>query len=142
MRKLLGFAIAAVAVLAGCGTDTCSSGAATPQDTTGGTNCAVAPVGAATINVRLCSKCNDSSPSCQAEFVNGRFEVAPVVQQCQADSGCAIAGCNYAVPTATCTVTLPASATSGSSYDLVVVGEGPPVYNTLSVGGSGTSCTL
>ncbi len=142
MKKLLSVAILAVAALAGCGTDTCTSSAATPQNAQGGTVCSLAAASNATISVRLCAKCGDSSPSCQAEFVNGHFEVAPTIQQCQADAGCAVPGCNAQVPTATCTLTLPASATAGSTYDLYVVGDTGAVPNTLNVGGSGTSCVL
>ncbi len=141
MKGPFAVALVAAVAVAGCGTDTCSSSPATPQDTGGGALCSVAPASTVTIYVKLCSKCYDSFPSCQAEFLTDHVEVAPVVQQCQANAGCAIPGCNVEVPTAACTLALPASATA-SSYPLYVIGDTGSVTNTLDLGGAGTSCTL
>jgi hypothetical protein len=133
MKRLLAFVPGVVLVLAGCG-DTCSSNAA--KATTTNPTCSLAPGATATISVAVCGGCNDSSASCQAEFVGGALEVAPVVQQCQGDAGCAISGCTDL--TATCSVAVPASLSG--SVDLRVVGEST-VTGTLSAG-TGSTCAL
>jgi hypothetical protein len=131
---------AALLVLAACGaaSDTCTSNEATPQNTNPGGSCTVAAGQPVTINVQLCAKCSDSAPGCQAEFVNGGVEVAPTVQQCQADLGCAVNGCNLGVPTASCSLTIPAGTTGQIPLHIVA---SPVVEATINIG-SGTSCTL
>ncbi len=141
MNRLLALIPAAVLLLAGCGGDTCTSAAA-PLKNTSGESCTLTPGATATIQVELCGKCSDSGGGCQAEFLPAsnpdHLEVAPTVQQCQANAGCAISGCNISVPTATCQVAVPAGLTG--DMPIQVVGE------TTATGqlnfGSGTSCTL
>lgn len=138
MKRALTVAVLAVAVLAGCGTDTCTSSAAQLSPSVG-TSCTLSAGTSATINVSLCSRCNDSAPGCQAEFVGGRFEVAPTVQQCVDQSGCASSGCNASVRTAACGLVVP-TGLSGS-YPMVLIGDATPVNGTLTIG-SGSSCSL
>jgi len=146
MKRLLAVAVVpALVLLAGCGTDTCSSSPATAINQS--PSCSLAP-GADTITVQLCAKCSDSSPGCQAEpvncsgdFSNCRFEVSPTVQQCQANAGCAINGCNTGVPTASCPITIPAGTPTNATYPLVIVGE-QTFTGSVTVGGSNTSCAL
>ncbi len=141
MKRLLAIAIVAVAALAGCGNDTCTSSAADPVNTS--PSCTLAPGTTATVSVQLCGKCTDSSPGCQAEFLglgtsSQRLEVAPVVQQCQGNAGCAVAGCSNLQ--ATCSVTVPAAS---GSYTLVVVGDTVQPQGTLTVSSGGSSsCAL
>ncbi len=146
MKLLLALASsAAVLVLSGCGGDTCTSAPATLA--VRNSACTLAPGSTATISVGLCGKCSDSSPSCQAEFLNAQggttnpdhLEVAPTVQQCQANAGCAISGCNISVPTATCQVAVPAGLTG--DMPIQVIGE-TTATGQLNFGSSGTSCTL
>ncbi len=139
MKRLLAVALpAALALLTGCGGTACSSSAAQP--TTTSPQCTVASGSGRTFAVTLCAKCSDSSPSCQAELRPGnRVELAPTVQQCQENAGCAISGCNSQVPTATCTLEAPLSP---GTYELAVIGEST-VTGTLTVSASGSSsCTL
>ncbi len=139
MNRALVLSVVAVAVLAGCGTDTCTSSAASLSPNVG-TSCALAAGTTATVNVSLCSRCNDSSPSCQAEFVGGQFEIAPTVQQCPDQSGCAPSGSNASVRTVSCALAVPAGLSG--SYSMVLVGDSGLVNGTMTVGGSGTSCSL
>jgi hypothetical protein len=140
MKRLLVLAPAAL-LLAACGADTCNSSAATPQNASTAPSCTLPAGQQVTINVALCSKCQDSSPSCQAGFDGTEVTVSPAVQQCQADQGCAVNGCNVSVPTASCTLTIPT--TAGSSVPLRVVGDtlGPVGTITISPGAS-TTCSL
>jgi hypothetical protein len=133
MKRLLAVVPAAVLVLAGCG-DTCTSNAA--KAITTNPSCSLAPGTTATISVAICGGCNDSSASCQAEFVAGALEVAPVVQQCQDDAGCAITGCKNL--SATCDVLIPGDLSG--QVDLRVIGE-ETVSGTLTAG-SGSTCNL
>ena len=143
MKRLLALAPAALLVLAGCGTDTCSSSAAhvAAADSGARPTCTLAPGSTATINVTLCTKCTDSSPGCQAEFRTdtNTLEVAPFVQQCQANLGCNINGCNAAAQQASCQVTIPAGASGTAS--IALAGDTQPILGTLTLG-SGTSCSL
>jgi hypothetical protein len=136
VKPLLVAAPLAAILLAACGTDTCQSQAA--QANTTSPSCTLAPGADATIFVSLCAKCTDSSPGCQAEFVNGQLELAPTIQQCQGNLGCDITGCNAQVPQATCQVTLPVVP---GTYPLVVVGQ-TVVQGTLTLGGGGSTCNL
>lgn len=140
MKRLLAFALlpAALALLTGCGGTACTSNAA--QVNTTSPQCTVGAGSSTSFSVSLCAKCTDSSPSCQAELVGGQVQLAPSVQQCQENAGCAIAGCNAPAPTATCT--LNASLTPGSY--VMLVGSGDTTVNgTLTVAPSGpSSCTL
>ncbi len=141
MKRLVLALSVAVATLAGCGGDTCTSSPAALASNSS-ESCTLSPGSTATVSVSLCSKCSDSSPSCQAEFLPtnapDHLEVAPVVQQCQANAGCAVSGCNISVPKATCTVPVP-SGLSGS-MPIQIIGE-TTVQGTLSFG-SGTTCEL
>ncbi len=140
MKRLLSLAALAATALvqAGCGGTACTSTAATPQNT-GAPSCTVAAGQTVTFTVALCGKCTDTSPSCQAEFVNNEVEVSPTVQQCQEQAGCNIAaGCDISSPRATCTATIPAG-TSGS-VPLRLVADN--TYTGTVTIGSGTSCNL
>lgn len=139
MKRALAGCIVALAVLAGCGTDTCTSSAAKLSPSVG-TSCTLAAGSSATIQVSLCSRCNDSAPGCQAEYRNGTFEVAPTVQQCADQSGCAVPGCNVDVRTATCGITVPTSLVAGQQYPMVLLGEST-VNGSVTIG-SGSSCSL
>ncbi len=130
---------AALVVLAGCGTDTCQSDVGKLQSNLA-TTCSLAPVSNATVQVGLCGRCQDSSPSCDAEFRDGILDVGTTVQQCQADSGCATQGCNSNVRVATCTVRWTQTPSAGV-YTLSVVGD-TQVSGTVTIGGSNTTCQL
>lgn len=141
MKRVLAFALpAAILALTGCGGDTCTSNPAALA--VQANECTLAPGSTATINVRLCGKCSDSAPSCQAEFLPeanpDHLEVQPVVQQCQASASCAETGCNISVPTASCPVTVPPGLTG--SMPIQIVGDSI-VGATLNFG-SGSTCTL
>jgi hypothetical protein len=135
-KTLIALASTTALALAGCG-DTCSSSAAKLATTN--STCSLMPGSSATINVQLCANCTDSNPSCQAEMVGGHIELAPTVQQCSANQGCAINGCNTSAPTASCTIDVPSAP---GSIPIVIVGDSTPVNATLNVGGTNTSCTL
>ena len=132
---------AALLALVGCGGDTCTSSPAALA-VNSNESCTLSPGSTATVSVQLCSKCSDSTPSCQAEFLPAgnpdHLEIAPVVQQCQANAGCAVNGCNVSLPTATCSVAVPAGLSG--SMPIQVVGE-TTVQATLNFGPS-TSCAL
>lgn len=146
MKHLLVAAVLpALAGLAGCGADTCSSSPATAINSS--PSCDLSP-GPATVTVQLCSKCSDSSPTCVAEPVNCgpdfsgcRFEVQPTVQQCQGNAGCAINGCNTSIPTATCSLTVPANIPPGD-YPLVLAGEQTVTGTVHVAGGATTTCSI
>jgi hypothetical protein len=140
-RLALAICLAPTLLLAACGGTACSSAPATPQSTS--PNCTAAAGQPVTVNVLLCGKCTDSSPSCQAEFLSDsqgqRVEVQPTVEQCQEQASCGPgSSCDISSPTASCTVTIP-SGTTGS-VQLVLVG------NTTSTGtltiGQGMTCNL
>jgi hypothetical protein len=140
MKRLLAYALlpTALAALAGCGGTACTSSPA-PLSQSGNSNCTLAAGSTATVSVGLCGKCSDTSPSCQAEFVNGQLEVAPTVEQCQESAGCGVtSGCAVSQPRATCTVTIPA--TASGQVPIVIVGDST-VNGQLNIG-SGTSCNL
>src|SRR3990172_4494826 len=132
MKRLLAVVPAVVLVLAGCG-DTCSSDAGRLQDAAPAT-CSLAPGANATITVAVCGGCNDSGASCQAEFVGSDLEVAPTVQQCQGDAGCAVSGCVDL--TATCTVAVPASL---SGQVALRVGNGDDTVTGTLTAGTGST---
>jgi len=145
MKRILTLLMATLGcslALAGCGGTACSSGAAQLSNGTASPSCSLQPGATATITVQLCQRCTDSSPSCQAEFVNGQLEIAPSIQQCAEQAGCAISGCNLN-PSVDCVVAVPATL---SSEPLVIVAsdsQGSPVTLTGTVSsGSGTTCTL
>jgi hypothetical protein len=135
-NRLLALVPAAVLLLAGCGGDTCSSSAAEAEALP--SNCTLAANTTATIQVRLCAKCSDSSPACTAEFVNDQIELDPTFQQCQANAGCAETGCALPNSLVTCSVTTP-----DPGIYTVVAGSNL-LSETVSVeeSGAGTSCTL
>ena len=140
MKRLLAYALfpTALAALAGCGGTACTSSPA-PLSVSANPSCTLAAGSTATVSVPLCGKCTDTSPSCQAEFVNGGLEVAPTVQQCQETAGCGpTSACLSAQPRATCTVTIPASASG--QVPIVILGD-TTVNGSLTIG-SGTSCNL
>jgi hypothetical protein len=125
-----------VVALAGCG-DTCGSKPAAVD--TSGTGSAATLVGCsggtAQIQVQLCPECTDSSPSCQAEFVGNRIEVAPAFQTCQSQSGCTpTGGCGVTSNTVVC------SAALTQSGNFAVVDAANNQLGTLTV--NGTSCTF
>lgn len=138
-RLILAVALAPAALLAACGGTACSSSPATPQNTSG-TSCTVAAGQTITVNVALCGKCTDTSPSCQAEFVGNQLQVGPTVQQCQEQAGCNIAaGCDATPPTASCTVFVPQGTPSGTG---IVITGNQNYPGTLNIGGSSTICNL
>jgi hypothetical protein len=146
MKRLLAVALPAAALaLAGCGGDTCSSAAAPLQDLVGGKTCNVTPGQVATFTIQLCGKCTDSAAACQAEFVNGQIEIAPVVQQCQAQKGCSITPeCAVQPPTATCSLTIPSSVTAGTTISVQASdqnGTTVVVPDVVATNG-GSGCTL
>ena len=153
MKRLLALLLPTAALVAGCGgtgdcgqnqpgpTGTACSSSAVEVATPTTANCTLAASSCATVEVTLCSKCTDSTPSCQAEFLTDHFEFAPTVFQCQENAGCAVNGCNFTLRTATCKVTVPSTP---GTYPVVVQGS-----NTISNGptitvtsGSGGGCTL
>ena len=139
MKRLLTVA-SFVAVLAGCGGDTCTSDAA--QLASNNASCSLAPGTSAIVRVAVIAKCSDTNPTCQAEFLNNSFEVAPSVQQCQGNVGCTVPGSTIS---AECAVTIPAGTPAGN-YPLTIIGADSSggqllVPGTLTVG-SGTTCAL
>ena len=146
MKRVLAFALpAAILALTGCGGDTCTSAAAPLQDTAGGQSCNLTPGQVATFNIRLCGRCTDTAASCQAEFVNGQIEIAPVVQQCQAESTCGVTGsCAVTPPVASCQLTIPASVSDGTPISVQANdqnGNFVSVTDTVVTNG-GSGCTL
>jgi curli biogenesis system outer membrane secretion channel CsgG len=139
MKRLLVVALpAALALLTGCGGTACTSTPA-PLAQSSNTSCTLAAGSTATIDVTLCGKCTDSGWSCQAEFVNNQLEVAPTAQQCQESAGCGVAAsCAVTQPHATCTVTIPA--TASGTVPIVIIGDSQ-VNGQLTIG-QGTSCSL
>ena len=150
MRKILGLAIVAVAVLGGCGSDllgqSCTSGGAAKAQVSSD-SCTLAP-GSATIQVTLCSDCLATSAGCLAEFrSDGSLELAP--NYCISDSSTSTPscptdtnGCNAAVRQATCTVTIPSGGASTRPMTIVSANN-DLIYGTLQISPSGsTSCTL
>jgi hypothetical protein len=135
MKRILAVVPCAVLFLAGCG-DSCTS---TPADVQQLPATCTLPAGvSATIDVQLCAKCTDSTPLCQAEFLNNEFELAPTLQQCQANAGCGITNaCDIDNSRVSCTVTTP---TTPGSYTIVTANQ---VRGTVQVTSGGTvSCSL
>jgi len=123
--------------LSGCGAAGCSSSPAT-IGTPSGATCSVAAGSTITFNVTICSKCTDTSPGCQAEFLTDHIELQPTVQQCTDQSGCSTQGCSTN-PTVACNVSnIPANAVG---YPIQIVGD-TTVQATLTFAGTGSSCTL
>lgn len=146
MKRLLTVAVPALVIaVAGCGGDTCTSAPAPldPSDP-GGHSCTLAVGQSITFTVPLCGKCTDSSTSCQAEFANNQIEVAPVVQQCQAQQGCPISG-TCGTTTASCQLTIPAGVTTGTVISVQSVDQnGSPAVltNTVQLGSGSGQCDL
>jgi hypothetical protein len=124
--------------LAACGGDTCSTAAA--QVNPVGAGCTLAPNTTVTINVRLCPKCTDTSPTCQGEVVGTDIQIAPVVNQCAANQGCDITQACQIAPVP-CPVN---AALAAGSYTATYETAGGGLASTpvtVQAGGS-TSCTL
>jgi hypothetical protein len=132
MKRLLALAPAALVVLAGCGADTCSS---KPAQVAQIAPCSVAPGATVAVPVQLCGHCTDSSPTCQAEFLNNQFEFAPVFQECQEQRGCPVDPACANAPV-TCTVTAP---TTPGSYPVIDASTTQQV-GTIDVAAGGTGC--
>lgn len=129
-------ALAAALLLAACNTDTCSSSAAQPRSNGG--SCVLAVGSTATVDVQLNCQCTDTSAACQAEFVNNALEIAPTVQQCAEQAGCATSGCALSAQRATCSVTIPSGAVPGR-YPIVINGA---TTGQVTIGSSGSGCSL
>jgi hypothetical protein len=116
MKRLLVAAVAAVAlVVAGCGADSKSCTTSSAQLAAGSAvqSCTVPAGGTANIQVRLCPRCSDSSPSCVTEFRNNAIEIDPILRECEEDRGCPIGDACENDPAknrVTCTVAIPSSA--------------------------------
>ena len=142
-RIVTAAAALAAALLAGCGSDgsACSSrdadlaaSAVTPS------NCTAAAGSTVSIPVNLCPKCSDTRASCQAEFLNGVIEVAPVFFECEENRGCQLnPSCenNPATRRVNCQVSIPASA-SGSIPIIAATGR----VGTLDVTQGSASCAF
>lgn len=145
MKKLVALASTAAAIaLVGCGADTksCSTSPATLAAGSPVQRCSVAPGGTANIQVQLCPKCTDSSPSCIAEFRNNAIEIDPIFRECQEDRSCPIGGSCETDPSKTrvfCSVTIPAGTASGT-YDVILASTATSV-SSVTVGASG-GCTF
>ncbi len=138
MKRLLALAPAAL-LLAACG-DTCTSKPAA-VDTLQGQCSTVAAGSAVTINLQLCPTCSDTSPSCTGEVRPGNLiELDSVVQQCQAQSGCSVTGCN--ISPVGCPLSQPLQ--DGQTYTVQYsTGNGGLASTTLTAqSGGSTSCTL
>jgi hypothetical protein len=138
MKPLAALVPLALLALAGCG-DTCTSKAAEVRGIPG--SCTVPVAASSTIEVQLCPKCTDSTPGCQAEFRNGRFEVAPTFQECQAEAGCQISSeCGFNNSKVACSVSVPAG-TPAATYDVIDSLTLQTVGSATVVSGAG-SCSL
>ena len=136
MKRLVAFLPAALLTLAGCG-DTCTSKSADVQELP--STCTLPASASTSIEVRLCPKCTDSGTGCQAEFVNGQFELDPTFQECQADAGCDITrACTLA--SVRCLVTTPSVGTA-TSYT-IKAGGNQKIGTANVVPGASASCSL
>jgi hypothetical protein len=119
MKRLLVAAIPVAAlVVAGCGADSKSCTTSSAQLAAGSAvqSCAVAPGGTASMRVRLCPRCSDSSPTCVTEFRNNAVEIDPILRECEEDRGCAIGDACENDPAknqTTCSVSIPAGTPAG-----------------------------
>lgn len=136
MKKLLAVAVPAL-LLAACGTDSKSCSTKTADLAAGNAvgSCTVAPGSAVNIPVRLCAKCTDTSPACNAEFRNGAIEIDPIFRECQEDAGCAVSGSCENDPsrnTTNCSVSIPSGTPTGPVQ--VILASTARQVGTVNVG--------
>lgn len=147
MKKRLVLSAALAALLAACGSDDSAcvtrdaelaAGAVVPG------TCTASAGSTVTIPVNLCPKCSDTRASCQAEFIGGQVEIAPIFFECEESRGCAInPSCenNPLTRRVNCTVSVPSGTTPGQ-YDIVNAGTGGTRVGSLDVTGGAPSCAF
>jgi hypothetical protein len=119
-------------LLSRCG-ETCSSEAADVENLP---QCTLAADSEVTIELTLCAKCTQSSPSCVAEVVGDRIELAPTYQACEADKDCSANACEQRK--VICAFQAPAA----GSYTLVSQKAGDEISQPITISANGaTSCS-
>ena len=128
--QIVAVAAGAALLLSGCGEDaaSCTAPQSNPAQLAARgalpSSCTVAPGNRISIPVRLCPRCSDSRPGCQAEFLNDAVEIDPTFQECEEDRGCALnPGCELRDNTVNCSVTIPAGTPPGS-YPIIYAASG------------------
>ncbi len=137
-RALVLLALPLAAALAGCG-DTCTATAA-DVSAVGSCSGTVSPGVTVDVPVRVCPTCSETNPSCSAELVGTEIQLNTVIQECQANAGCAASGC--VVQPVICSFSAPATA---GTYSVVAVDatSGRQFTTQITVGsGSGVSCPV
>ena len=137
---LAALAVALAVTAAGCG-NKCND--QTPP-VAGAQNCTVAPGSSVTVQVRVCPKCDQGTPTCLVHLENvaaSQISLEPVSEVCDANSGCPLvdpATCQTSP--LNCSFTAPAAT---GDYNVVVVTESAPEQRTLRVAATGPySCSF
>ncbi|HZZ84787.1 MAG TPA: hypothetical protein VFE30_09640 [Anaeromyxobacteraceae bacterium] len=151
MKKVVAiFAVMGLVSLVGCGgtANSCSGPSSDPAPVANQSigSCTLQAGATATIQVQLCPNCSDVSPSCQAEFVNGEFELATAFQTCDETRSCPLTNsCGLANNAVTCTISnVPAAS---ATYNVMVISDhagGFRSAGTITVVPTGgtTSCSI
>lgn len=111
----LALAAAAVITTTGCPSKNCSD--ASPQVSAAPTACTASTGSKVTVPVRVCPKCDQSTPTCVVHADNiaaGSVLIEPITEVCDPNSGCPINGtcltnplsCSFTAPAAAGTVTV------------------------------------
>lgn len=143
-RRFVTVAAALSLLLAACGSD--ESGCfSRDAELAAGVNydCTAAPGSTVSVQVQLCPNCRATSASCQAEFIAGQLEIAPVFFECEESRDCPIGqACetNPATRQTTCVATIPIGTAPGE-YDIVNAGTGTTVGD-LVVSTGPSSCSF
>ena len=118
--------------LARCG-DTCSSKAADVDALP--SNCTLQEGADVTVELTLCAKCSESSPTCVAEVRDQDIELDASFQECDSQKDCSANACEG--KKVTCSFKAPAAGT----YNLVAHKAGSTINQTVTVAANGaTTC--
>jgi hypothetical protein len=131
--------VAASIALTGCGGDTCPTEVA--KVTSVPASCSLAADANVTVNLPLCTSCNQSAPECVVVPPSGGpdndFQLDTTAQACTDGSSCPLpASCPAVPPVVSCRFRTPA--VSGS-YDFVIIDANANVQTipfTVSAGGA------
>lgn len=142
-RRLAALLAAALPLaLVGCGADTCPTEVAKVSAAPAAGACTLRADAEVTVNLELCTRCNQSIPECVVVPPTGGdndFQLDTIAQACTGDSSCGT-DCPLVPPVVSCRFRTPP--VSGP-YDFVIVDASANFLTipfTVSVGG-GTSCS-
>jgi hypothetical protein len=141
IRDLALAAAAAGVVATGCGTEDCP---AEPADVVSVPTCSVRAGVPVTVQFPVCTRCNQTAPTCQVDLSQvgtGYVQFDPVTQACDPGNSCPLPSCGVGGAdreVVTCSFTAPAA----GDYSLVVydAGSGTDITVPFSTRGSATTC--